>query len=28
VRFGPPQGHRFGEQPEQESWQVFDQAEA
>ena len=28
VRFGPPQGHRFAEHPEQESWQVFDQAEA
>jgi hypothetical protein len=28
VRFGPPQGHRFGEHSEEESWQVFDQAEA
>ena len=24
----PPQGHQFGEHPEQEAWQVFDQAEA
>jgi hypothetical protein len=29
VRFDPPQGHRFGEHPEQEQrWQIFDQAEA
>jgi cellulose synthase/poly-beta-1,6-N-acetylglucosamine synthase-like glycosyltransferase len=29
VRFDPPQGHQFGEHPEQEqSWQLIDQAEA
>jgi Glycosyl transferase family group 2 len=29
VRFDPPQGHQFGEHPEQaQAWQVFDQAEA
>jgi hypothetical protein len=29
VRFDAPQGHQFGEHPEQEQpWQVFDQAEA